>query len=51
MEKKLQVKDLAISFRTQGGKVQAVRHIRVDRTSGDRYGSYRRYSSGRGTDR
>ena len=35
MEKKLQVKDLAISFRTQGGKVQAVRHIDFDLYKGE----------------
>ncbi len=35
MEKKLQVKDLAISFRTQGGKVQAVRHIDFDLHKGE----------------
>ena len=30
MEKKLEVKDLVISFRTDGGKVQAVRNISFD---------------------
>ena len=35
MEKKLQVRDLTISFRTQGGKVQAVRHIDFDLYKGE----------------
>ena len=35
MEKKLQVRDLTISFRTQGGKVQAVRHIDFDLHKGE----------------
>ncbi len=35
MEKKLEVKDLTISFRTQNGKVQAVRHIDFDLYKGE----------------
>lgn len=35
MEKKLEVKNLVISFRTQGGKVQAVRDISFDLYSGE----------------
>ena len=35
MEKKLEVKDLIISFRTQGGKVQAVRDINFDLYKGE----------------
>ena len=35
MEKKLEVKDLVISFRTQGGKVQAVRDISFDLYKGE----------------
>lgn len=35
MEKKLEVKDLVISFRTQGGKVQAVRNINFDLYKGE----------------
>lgn len=35
MEKKLEVKDLIISFRTQGGKVQAVRDISFDLYKGE----------------
>lgn len=35
MEKKLEVKDLIISFRTQGGKVQAVRNISFDLYKGE----------------
>lgn len=35
MEKKLEVKDLVISFRTQGGKVQAVRKISFDLYKGE----------------
>lgn len=35
MEKKLEVKDLVISFRTQGGKVQAVRNISFDLYKGE----------------
>ena len=35
MEKKLEVKDLIISFRTQNGKVQAVRDISFDRYKGE----------------
>lgn len=35
MEKKLEVKNLIISFRTQGGKVQAVRNISFDLHKGE----------------
>ena len=35
MEKKLEVKNLKISFRTQGGKVQAVRDISFDLYKGE----------------
>lgn len=35
MEKKLEVKDLIISFRTQNGKVQAVRNINFDLYKGE----------------
>ena len=35
MEKKLEVKDLVISFRTQGGKLQAVRKISFDLYKGE----------------
>lgn len=35
MEKKLEVKDLVISFRTDGGKVQAVRNISFDLYKGE----------------
>ncbi len=35
MEKKLEVKDLIISFRTSGGKVQAVRNISFDLYKGE----------------
>mgnify|MGYP000485084218 CR=1 FL=1 len=35
MEKKLEVKDLIISFRTQNGKVQAVRDISFDLYKGE----------------
>ena len=35
MEKKLEVKDLVISFRTQAGKVQAVRNISFDLYKGE----------------
>ena len=35
MEKKLEVKDLIISFRTTGGKVQAVRNISFDLYKGE----------------
>ena len=35
MEKKLQVKDLTLSFRTQNGKVQAVRDISFDLYKGE----------------
>lgn len=35
MEKKLEVKNLIISFRTQGGKVQAVRNINFDLYKGE----------------
>ena len=35
MEKKLQVKNLTISFRTQNGKVQAVRDISFDLYKGE----------------
>lgn len=35
MDKKLEVKDLIISFRTQGGKVQAVRDISFDLYKGE----------------
>ena len=35
MEKKLQVKDLTISFRTTNGKVQAVRGINFDLAKGE----------------
>ncbi len=35
MEKKIEVKNLAISFRTPGGKVQAVRHIDFDLYKGE----------------
>lgn len=35
MEKKLEVKDLIISFRTDGGKVQAVRNISFDLYKGE----------------
>ncbi len=35
MEKKLQVKDLRISFRTSNGKVQAVRNINFDLAKGE----------------
>ena len=35
MEKKLEVKDLVISFRTQGGKVQAVRNVSFDLYKGE----------------
>ena len=36
MEKKLEVKDLVISFRTQAGKVQAVRNISFDLYKGEK---------------
>ncbi len=35
MQKKLEVKDLVISFRTQGGKVQAVRKVSFDLFKGE----------------
>lgn len=35
MEKKLEVKNLTISFRTQGGKVQAVRNVSFDLYKGE----------------
>jgi oligopeptide transport system ATP-binding protein len=35
MEKKLEVKNLIISFRTQGGKVQAVRNVSFDLYKGE----------------
>ena len=35
MDKKLEVKDLIVSFRTQGGKVQAVRNISFDLYKGE----------------
>ena len=35
MEKKLQVKDLRISFRTSNGKVEAVRDISFDLAKGE----------------
>lgn len=35
MEKKLEVKDLVISFRTQAGKVQAVRDVSFDLYKGE----------------
>ncbi len=35
MEKKLEVKNLVISFRTQGGKVQAVRNVSFDLYKGE----------------
>ena len=36
MEKKLEVNNLVISFRTDGGKVQAVRNISFDLRSEER---------------
>ena len=39
MEKKLEVKDLIISFRTQNGKVQAVRDISFDLYKGETWAS------------
>ncbi|MBR4420335.1 MAG: ATP-binding cassette domain-containing protein, partial [Clostridia bacterium] len=35
MEKKLEVKDLKVSFKTQNGKVQAVREISFDLYKGE----------------